>query len=79
MNLLEESRKLFEGMFRERLFRATVTGTSGNLVTIQRTGETAPDAQSYPRLNSYAAPAADDEVIVVQIGSGLIVLGKVLR
>ena len=63
-----------------RLFTvATVTGTSGNLVTIRRTGEAASDAQSYPKLAAYAAPANGDEVLVLQFGAGYIVLGKVTR
>ena len=79
MNVLDEVRKMINRVWRERLFRATVTGTSGNLVTIRRTGQSAADVQSYAKLASYSAPAADDEVIVAQIGRGWIVLGKVVR
>lgn len=61
------------------LFTGVVTGTVGNLVTLTRTGETVPDTQSYPRLASYAAPVAGDEVLVLAVGIGYLVVGKVVR
>ena len=79
MNLGRAMEDLFDRMFRERVFRATVTGVSGNLVTIQRPGQASADTQSYPRLVSYATPAAADEVLVVRLGDGWIVVGKVTR
>ena len=79
MNLAQQVRGLVDALWGERMFRATVTGTSGNLVTIQRTGQGSADPQSYAKLTSYSAPAASDEVIVVKVGGGWIVLGKVSR
>lgn len=79
MNLVAAMREWFDGWWSERAFRAVVTGTSGNLVTIQRTGQSAPDPQSYARLASYSSPQVADEVLVARIGEGYIVLGKVQR
>lgn len=79
MNIFSEIARRFDGMYRERVFRAVVTGTSGELVAIRRTGQVAADPQPYPRLASYASPQEDDEVIVAQVGDGLIVLGLVAR
>lgn len=79
MNLARFVMDLFDRMFGERVFRATVTGVSGNLVTIQRPGQAAADAQSYPRLVSYTTPTAADEVLVVRLGDGWLVVGKVTR
>ncbi len=79
MNLLKAVAELIERKHREDVFRATVTGTSGNLVTIRRTGQASADPQSYPALASYSMPAANDEVIVMRVGDGLIVIGKVVR
>ncbi len=61
------------------IFRAIVTGTSGNRVFIKRTGQASADAQAYPALASYTTPTTDDEVIVVKVGIGYIVLGKIVR
>lgn len=78
-NILKQAMELFRQDQREQLFRAVVTGTSGDLVTIQRTGYSTPDTQSYPRLASYSAPQVNDEVIVARVGKGYVVLGEVLR
>jgi hypothetical protein len=68
------------------IFRAVVTGVSGNKVFIKRTGQTVADEQSYPRIISYgiptgtgSVPVVDDEVIVLRVGGGWIIVGKVLR
>lgn len=79
MNLFARAIEHFDRLFRERVFRAVVTGTDGEKVIIQRTGQSAPDPQSYPRLASYETPTEDDEVIVLQVGDGFIVLGLVSR
>jgi hypothetical protein len=79
MNLAALIQGMFEGLWGERVFRATVTGTSGNLVTIQRTGQAAADPQSYAKLASYSSPQVADEVVVLRVGSGWIVMGKVIR
>ena len=79
MNLVKFFTDLFDRMFGERVFRAAVTGTSGNLVTIQRPGQPAADTQSYPRLVSYTSPTAGDEVVVMKLGGGWIILGEIIR
>ena len=59
------------------MFRGTVTGTSGNQVLVQRfAGDT---IVSCARLASYSAPAADDEVLVVYLAGGYLVLGEIVR
>lgn len=78
MNLAAFVDERFRRLWSQFVFRAVVTGTSGELVTIQRTGQAEPDEQSYPRLASYGSPEADDEVVVVWLG-GYIVVGKVVR
>ena len=78
INIFREQEKLFQGKL-FRFFRATVTGTSGSLVTIQRPGQASPDPESYPRLASYSAPAAPDEVLVMELGGSCLVIGKIVR
>lgn len=75
MNLARYVEDTWNRMFGENVFRATVTGTSGNQVTItsQRLNGT------FPRLVSYASPTANDEVVVAKLGSGWIVLGEITR
>lgn len=72
-------RDLIRDHHREAVFRAVVTGTSGNLVTVKRTGQTNADTQSYPALVSYSSPTADDEVLVVRVGDGYVVVGEITR
>ena len=79
MNPVADILARFDRLYRERVFRAVVTGTSGEPVIIQRTGQANPDPQAYPRLESYESPAENDEVIVQRVGDGYIVLGKVAR
>lgn len=79
MNLAAAIRDAFDGYWRQRLFRAVVTGTSGNKVLIQRPGQSSADPQSYARLASYSSPQTNDEVLVAQVGGGYIVVGKVVR
>jgi len=79
MNVIAMAREAFDGLYRQRVFRAVVTGVSGELVEIQRTGQAAPDSQAYPRLASYVTPSVGDEVIVQQVGDGWLITGKVLR
>jgi len=63
-----------------QVFIAVATGNvSGNLIEIRRTEQAAADAQMYPRLEGVADPTLDDELLILRVGSGLIVLGKVLR
>lgn len=78
-NLARDIMKIVNRTDRQGRFRATVTGTSGNLVFIRRTGQLVADVQAYPRLVSYTSPAADDEVIVERLGGGFIVMGEVSR
>lgn len=78
MNLAQLVSKLIDRILRDRLFRATVTGTSGNKVKVQRAGESE-DATYYARLTSYSSPTVTDEVICLRLGGGVIVLGKILR
>lgn len=58
---------------------ATVTGTSGNLIFIKRSGQSASDAQAYPKNASYASPIAGDEVVLRRVGTGWVVDYKISR
>lgn len=60
-------------------FLATVTGTDGNRVLLQRSDAATADTQSYARLVSYASPATSDEVLVMKVGGSYIVIGEVIR
>jgi hypothetical protein len=55
-----------------------VTGTSGGLVIVQRQGADGPDPAGYPRLASYS-PGSGDEVLLVRVGAGYVVLGRLVR
>lgn len=67
------------GHYSQQVFRATVTGTSGNQVYIQRLGQAAADVASYPKLASYTPVTVGDEVEVVSVGGTPVVQGKITR
>lgn len=75
MNILDEAIKRFERDQQLQIFRATVTGTSGNKVTIQRVGES--ETETIPKLASYSTPMANDPVIVARLGKGYVCLGLI--
>ncbi len=77
MELVEIIRDIVRTEARLAFARGTVTGTSGNLVLVQRQGAAAADPAGYPRLASYT-PAVGDEVLLVRAG-GYIVVGRVVR
>ena len=79
MNLVAAVRDLIRQESAGEVFRAVVTGTSGNLVTIQRTGQASADTQSYPKLASYSSPSVNDEVIALMVGGTPVILGKLSR
>lgn len=68
----------FREGWERNVFLATVTGTDGDKVTIIPSVDDAA-AGSYARLSSYASPQADDEVLVIRIDGGLLVVGVVVR
>ena len=75
MNIARYIDDTWSRMFGENVFRATVTGTSGNQVTI-----TSPRVSgTFPRLVSYASPTANDEVLVIKVGLSWLVVGEVTR
>lgn len=74
MSLARHVADMIDGRLDGLFVRATVTGTSGNLVTVSGPQV----AGSFPRLASYTA-ASGDEVLLARVGAGYIVLGKVLR
>lgn len=75
MNLARYVEDTWRRMFGENVFRATVTGTSGNQVTITSSRLNG----TFPKIGSYSSPTADDEVVVARLGSGWIVLGEITR
>ena len=60
----------------DHLFLATVTGTSGNNVTLQHLGESVADTTTYRRLASYSSPVNGDIALCVRIAGSIVVLGK---
>lgn len=77
-DLVQLIRDAVQAESRQAFVRATVTGTSGSLVLVQRQGAAGADPAGYPRLASYT-PSAGDEVLMVRLGAGYIVLGRVVR
>jgi hypothetical protein len=59
-------------------YNAARAASTGNLIRIIRAGQPNPDDQLYPKLDSVTV-IAGNEVIVARIGSGYVVLGKVVR
>lgn len=74
MSLARHIAEMIDGRMGELTARATVTGTVGSSVTV--TGPVV--AGTYPRLASYS-PVSGDEVLLLRVGAGYIVLGKVVR
>lgn len=76
MNILERAAALIRQDQEAQIFRATVTGTSGNKVTILRVGATT--TETIPKLATYSSPVNNDPVIVVRLGKGYVCLGKIV-
>lgn len=65
---------------RDQVFRATVDSVDGVQIAIIRIGQTVPDAQSYPAADGLAAAVAPgDEVLVVRVGRGNVVVCQIVR
>lgn len=60
------------------IWRGSVAAISGNLISVIRVDQSAPDTQPYAHLASYT-PTIGDEVLVAKCGRGYIVLGQILR
>lgn len=78
MNIPQQIRAFLAGFHEETIFRATVSDISGNTIAIKRPGFL-PDGQYYPALNSYASPTVGDEVLVIKVGRGFVVVGEIIR
>lgn len=78
MALLESAVALFEKDQRAQVFRATVDSNNANEVYIIRDGQSARDDQSYPKLSGLTV-AAGDIVLVVRVGKGYVVVGKIIH
>jgi hypothetical protein len=79
MNFLAESKSLFQSMYQDRLFLATVTAKSVNQITVKRSGQSAADGQSYPSLaGTTASITVGGTVVVARVGAGYVVLGQVV-
>lgn len=70
VNAGEDMRRLLA----ERMFLATVTGTSGGLVEIRRQGQSVPDAQYYPAAAGLAATVSAGDLVVCLAIGGLVVV-----
>ncbi len=77
-NLMRQMAAMIAANEASSIFRATVVSLTPSTITVQRTGHDAETAP-YAVIDSFPYPAVDDEVIVQRIGSGFIVIGKVLR
>lgn len=77
---MHEVKQLSNDLFVARWRVATVTGTSGDKVTVEfidDDGEAI--TQSWARLESYSMPDVGHQVLMVKVGSkGWVVLGRVL-
>jgi hypothetical protein len=77
-DLVQLIREVIASEDRQAFVRGIVTGTSGGLVIVQRQGADGPDPAGYPRLASYS-PGSGDEVLLVRVGAGYVVLGRLVR
>jgi exopolyphosphatase/pppGpp-phosphohydrolase len=77
MNIAAFVEEAFRRAWERNVFLATVTGTAGDKVTIIPSTDDAA-AGSYAALASYDTPTADDTVLCLRVGGGILVVGKVL-
>lgn len=61
------------------IFRAIVTEITPDSVRIKRVGAEVEDAQDYAAVDIYPFPSVDDEVLVLKLGKGYTVLGRIVR
>lgn len=61
------------------IFRAVVTAIQPDSVRIKRTGQVAEDAQNYAACDIYPFPGIGDEVLVLRLGRGYVVVAKIVR
>ncbi len=78
MNIVAEIMKLVRRDQDGQIFRATVISTLNDTVKFQRTGWPV-EGQFHPTLDGVGALAATDEILVVRVGTGYVVLGEVTR
>lgn len=74
INLARFIEDTWHRLWSESVLRATVTGTSGQRVSVSSEKLTG----TFPKLSSYT-PSVGDEVLIVRVGTGWIVIGKVVR
>lgn len=78
MNPLVQTEALIQDDARNQLFRARVTGLENNEVFVVRDGSIDEEGP-YARASGMPALASGDEVIVARIGSGYVVLLRLVR
>lgn len=78
MNLRYLVSQYMQKFWEKHVFLATVTGTSGNKVTIKPSGDGSAIG-SFAKLAAYAAPVNGDEVLVIKVGGNYLVCGKISR
>lgn len=61
------------------IFRAVVTEITPDSVRIKRVGATVEDAQDYAAVDIFPFPILGDEVVVLKLGKGYTVLGRLVR
>lgn len=77
-NVFVNVRTIVDNALRDLIFRATVVGATSDSLQIQRPGQAA-DGQFYPALDFAPFPLVGDEVACVRLGSGVLVLGPIVR
>lgn len=66
--------------FGDSFQRAIYVGASGNKSLVRRDGQATGDPVAYPTISGAAASMTPgDEVLMVRVGKGYVVLGKILR
>lgn len=70
---------LVDARIEASIFRAVVTDIQPDAVRIKRTGQFAEDAQDYAACDVYPFPSVGDEVLVLRVGHGFIVVARIVR
>lgn len=61
------------------IFRAVVTTIGADYVRIKRVGATVEDGQDYAAVDIFPFPELGDEVLVLRLGKGYTILGRLIR
>ena len=79
MNPLVQTEALIQNDAQDQIFRARVSGIDGNEVLIIRDGGAETEEGPYARGSGMPALAVGDEVIVARVGTGYVILLRLVR